>query len=582
MKPPEDNLIDYNHVKASADFLWSLDLSVRATNVLFCMDISSYAELSSLNKGLLSRRRNCGKKTIAEIMRLVESLRRSTPPKQRAHCHFSAPIESLTLSTSMAAHLKQLGIHTTVALAAAPEDDLIDARERLWEFFLTTQEACSLLDDDTDVEFLRLSVRATRAAQVLNAETVGALAGLKPDAFLGLENVGRRSLCEIHSKLLKYFVNRDSTAVRTVPDDPKAFVEMLLGELPRDQKDVLIKRFGFWSRKPETLQDVGDTRGCTRERVRQIESKALSSLSWPGNSKFIEGFFDGLFAHHFQPVFQARHGVATEDELRDVFLSLFAQPQEGMSVERLFTRALLDGRSIYEARFIKIRDAVLALTEEIGRVYLNVLQFIERHLDHVKKPLPLSALLESCQTDSASRWPVETQMLQRFVTISPSLRRDDEGFVGLAEWTYTNPKTVQDMIVRALIDIGKPAHFTQIAMRVNQGFSRQQPMKPRNVHARLLHDEETFVWQSSGVYGLSAWGLKRAPFVKNRLLEILRSAKRPMSLDQIVPKVLETCHCNEHTPGAILEAHRELFVRLDKGIYGLREWKAHNSDYFDD
>ena len=571
MKPSENNLTDDNHVRASAEFLWGLDLSVRATNVLFCIDISSYAELSSLDERLLSRRRNCGKKTIAEIMRLVESLRRSAPPKPRVHCHFSAPIESLGLSTSAAAHLKQLGIHTTVALAAAPEDELIDARESLWEFFLTTQEASSLLNDDTRVEFLRLSVRATKAAQALNAETVGALARLRTDALLNLQNMGRRSLCEIHSKLLKYFVSRDSTAARTAPDDPKAFVEMLLEELPRDQKDVLIKRFGFWNRKPETLQDVGDTRGCTRERVRQIESTALTSLNWQGNAKFIEGFFDGLFARHFQPILQERHGVATEDELRDVFLSLFAEPQQAMSAERLFTRAFLDGRSIYEARCFKTRDGVLALTEDIGAVYLNVLQFVERHLNQVKKPLPPSTLLELFRVDSASRWPVDTEMLRRFVAISPPLRRDDEGFVGLAEWTYTNPKTVHDMIVRALIDIGKPAHFTQIAMQVNQRFPRQQPMRPRNVHARLLYDEETFVWQSSGVYGLSAWGLKRAPFVKDRLIEILKSAKRPMSLAQIVPKVLETCHCNEHTPGAILEAHRELFVRLDKGIYGLRE-----------
>ena len=59
---------------------------------------------------------------------------------------------------------------------------------------------------------------------------------------------------------------------------------------------------------------------------------------------------------------------------------------------------------------------------------------------------------------------------------------------------------------------------------------------------------------------------------RDRLVEILKSTERPMSLRQLVPKVLETCHCNENTPAAILEMHRDLFVRLDKGIYGLREW----------
>jgi hypothetical protein len=59
--------------------------------------------------------------------------------------------------------------------------------------------------------------------------------------------------------------------------------------------------------------------------------------------------------------------------------------------------------------------------------------------------------------------------------------------------------------------------------------------------------------------------------LKDRLLEILASARRHMSLDQIVPKVLETCRCNRQTPGAILEANPALFVRLDKGVYGLME-----------
>ena len=181
--------------------------------------------------------------------------------------------------------------------------------------------------------------------------------------------------------------------------------------------------------------------------------------------------------------------------------------------------------------------------------------------------------MKAVWTDDVSHtFHLSEEAVEHFIRIAPQIRTDDDGFFGLAEWRYMRPKTLRDMIVRALVDIGKPAHFTQIAMRVNERFCPNAPLNARNIHARLIYDQKTFVWQSNGVYGLSAWGLKKAPYVKDRLVEILKSTERPMSLRQLVPKVLETCHCNENTPAAILEMHRDLFVRLDKGIYGLREW----------
>jgi RNA polymerase primary sigma factor len=54
----------------------------------------------------------------------------------------------------------------------------------------------------------------------------------------------------------------------------------LLQSLPSRERGVLEKRFGFSYRPSdgETLQDVGQAIGVTRERVRQIESAALRTL----------------------------------------------------------------------------------------------------------------------------------------------------------------------------------------------------------------------------------------------------------------------------------------------------------------
>ncbi len=53
----------------------------------------------------------------------------------------------------------------------------------------------------------------------------------------------------------------------------------VLGRILTDrEKHVISLRFGFGTNDPQTLAQVGENMGVTRERVRQIESKALKKL----------------------------------------------------------------------------------------------------------------------------------------------------------------------------------------------------------------------------------------------------------------------------------------------------------------
>ena len=60
---------------------------------------------------------------------------------------------------------------------------------------------------------------------------------------------------------------------------------------PREEK-VLRMRFGIGERSEHTLEEVGRNFDVTRERIRQIEAKALSKLSQPANSKPLQTFWD--------------------------------------------------------------------------------------------------------------------------------------------------------------------------------------------------------------------------------------------------------------------------------------------------
>jgi RNA polymerase primary sigma factor len=61
-------------------------------------------------------------------------------------------------------------------------------------------------------------------------------------------------------------------------DDLKHVME-LLDRMDRREATVLRMRFGLEEEEPKTLKEIGERLGLTRERVRQIESEALSKLS---------------------------------------------------------------------------------------------------------------------------------------------------------------------------------------------------------------------------------------------------------------------------------------------------------------
>ena len=57
----------------------------------------------------------------------------------------------------------------------------------------------------------------------------------------------------------------------------------VLQQLPERQREVLMHRFGAYGRKKMTLQELANKYGITRERVRQIESKAIAMCRSLGN-----------------------------------------------------------------------------------------------------------------------------------------------------------------------------------------------------------------------------------------------------------------------------------------------------------
>lgn len=86
--------------------------------------------------------------------------------------------------------------------------------------------------------------------------------------------------------------NAVSPANATAYSMLKAEMEEVLNSLTEREKKVLQLRFGIDDGYPRTLEEVGKTFAVTRERVRQIEAKALRKLRHPTRSRRLKNFLD--------------------------------------------------------------------------------------------------------------------------------------------------------------------------------------------------------------------------------------------------------------------------------------------------
>ena len=88
--------------------------------------------------------------------------------------------------------------------------------------------------------------------------------------------------------------NTQDTTGEVVAERPvsvtRAQLEDVLATLTPREQEVLRMRFGLRDGKPHTLEEVGKEFDVTRERIRQIESKALRKLRHPSRSKKLRDF----------------------------------------------------------------------------------------------------------------------------------------------------------------------------------------------------------------------------------------------------------------------------------------------------
>ena len=85
---------------------------------------------------------------------------------------------------------------------------------------------------------------------------------------------------------LGYRQPEDLIVTQSLKDD----VNVLLATLSRKESEIIQYRFGLNGKSPLSLKEIGDRYNLTKERIRQIEKKALKRLQHPNRSRVLEPY----------------------------------------------------------------------------------------------------------------------------------------------------------------------------------------------------------------------------------------------------------------------------------------------------
>jgi RNA polymerase primary sigma factor len=69
-------------------------------------------------------------------------------------------------------------------------------------------------------------------------------------------------------------------------------IQAMVGELDEKEREVIRMRFGLDGEEPRTLQEIGEALGLSRERIRQIESKAKEKLRRSHQAQGLRGYLN--------------------------------------------------------------------------------------------------------------------------------------------------------------------------------------------------------------------------------------------------------------------------------------------------
>lgn len=335
--------------------------------------------------------------------------------------------------------------------------------------------------------------------------------------------------------------------------DFQAGVNDILATIDQErEREIITRRFGLYDRK-ETLEQIGELLGITRERVRQLEKAILAKLKTATNSGKIS-----IVLNLEKTIIRKLYEMGRVSKISDLTDKLYGGTSNQLQRSQIAFIAELapglcvinendnyhHGVSICEySDEKKVRsevDAIVSVIRKNGQP-LSIEELHEKlsyeHPDHVKALASISKLLAHLKDN----W-------------------------GLVKWPTVNPKNIRDKIYVILAENGKPMHFSDIAKYIKDSNFKRKDVTTQAIHNELIKDGR-FVLIGRGIYALNSWGFSQGT-VADIIADVLKSSEMPLHRDEIVKRVLKSRQVKETTILLNLQSKSQ-FKRVAKATYAL-------------
>jgi hypothetical protein len=336
----------------------------------------------------------------------------------------------------------------------------------------------------------------------------------------------------------------------------KKLVDDIINYLDKErEKEIISRRFGLFDRK-ETLEQIGEMLGITRERVRQLEKYIIEKLKTEAKAGKLNSI--NTFQEIVIPIITERGELVRITDLTQSFstnVNKLDYSRVSFLVQLSPKLQFIDDDEYYYS-------TALLGTLDLKKDVKEPLEVVIKTIKENNKPITIKSLAEKLNYTSS-----QLKQLESLASISKQLANLNNQW-GLVKWPTVNPKNIRDKIYVILKENGKHMHFSEIAEAIRQSDFKRNNVTTQAIHNELIKDKR-FVLIGRGIYALREWGYKNGT-VSDIITEVLKEASQPLHRDEIVKKVLESRFVKETTVLLNLQGKPQ-FKRVSKATYELNE-----------
>jgi hypothetical protein len=329
----------------------------------------------------------------------------------------------------------------------------------------------------------------------------------------------------------------------------------ILASLADKERSVITRRIGLGGPR-ETLQEIGDTYGITRERVRQIEDVGIKKIGRIMRTSPLMKVQEAG-----EKMLKLHGGVMTRDRLINAIIAeIGASDAMNMNIIDVLLQADFNlqrskpqlGTNTY-FHFPEVSKKLIEWAHK------EAIKILKKRGDIIET----SALYEMIRTNLFPAFgKVEPVMLDSIMDIYIDIVKGEEKFIGLESWKILNPSTLKDKAIYVLKKKKEPMHFLDIASSITEYFS--EPVKVSTIHNELIRNQE-FVLIGRGIYVLKEWGYKDGT-VLDVILDIFKKAGTPLSTEEITARVLKIRQVKTTTIYMNLQ-NKKFIERVGRNLY---------------